>query len=494
MTAAVPTPAETAVTAMLASEYGDGALLTSAMAASAPSSAASPLAAVGTDKFEFDAEFQTKVATHVLRDMEFMRKVGHLIKPEYFEHAGEAAMVNLALRFYAQFGALPSLIAARDWFKQDLAKKIIRADIRDAAVTAFKAIFAASADLANGNYVAERVAEFARHQAMSQAILASVDLLGRKQFDQIEEKIKLAVGVGIHVDSGEYDYFAKIDERTQERSDRKMGLLPETGITTGHLMIDNLLYHRGWGRRELSVILGGPKSGKTTALIHFARAASLAGKNVLYVTLEVAAKIISERLDASISNTLIKELLDHMHDVRGKVKALMPRAGALKIHEFPSGTFTPKMLRHLIERYKSPAMAIDGSVRPAIRFDLVVVDYADIMAPNVRTQDAIENSKSVYLDLRAIAFEENVAMLSATQGNREGARASVLSGLHVADDYNKVRTVDIMISINITDEERSLGEARLYFAASRNQEGGFVIFIKQCLAKMQFIESIIRVE
>jgi replicative DNA helicase len=70
----------------------------------------------------------------------------------------------------------------------------------------------------------------------------------------------------------------------------------------------------------------------------------------------------------------------------------------------------------------------------------------------------------------------------------------VLKGEHVADDYNKVRTVDIMISINVTEEERANGEARLYFAASRNQEGGFTIFIKQELAKMKFIASIVRIE
>jgi replicative DNA helicase len=139
-------------------------------------------------------------------------------------------------------------------------------------------------------------------------------------------------------------------------------------------------------------------------------------------------------------------------------------------------------------------MMPDGSVAPPIQFDIVIVDYADIMAPDFRTQDTIENSKSVYLALRALAAEENVAMLTATQGNREGSKAVVLKGEHVADDYNKVRTVDIMISINVSDEERANGEARLYFAASRNQEGGMTVFIKQDLSRMKFIASIVRIE
>ncbi len=460
--------------------------------------ASSPLASsevtLESDKYEFGPEFQTKVATHAMRNLDFMRKVGHLIKPDYFENIGEAAMVNIALRYFNKYNTTPTAPAAKELFQEDLTAKVIRGDMKQVAIDAFKSVFAPGADLSDGNYMAERVAEFARHQAVSAAILESVDLLQKRQVPKIIEKVKMACEVGINLDGEEYDYYQRIDERSNERKDRLAGKMPPTGITTGLLKMDELLYHKGWGKKELSVIMGGAKSGKTTALINFAKAASLAGKNVLYVTLEVSAKIISERLDASMSDTLIKELMARVNDVSAKIKAMAPRAGALKIHEFPSGTFTPNQLRQLVERYKSPKVLPSGEVRPAIQFDMIVVDYADIMAPNHRTNDAIENSKGVYLDLRAIAHEENVAMLTATQTNREGFKSTVAKAEHVADDFNKVRTVDIMISINVTDEERANGEARLFFAASRNQEGGFTIFIKQELAKMKFIASIVRIE
>ena len=85
-------------------------------------------------------------------------------------------------------------------------------------------------------------------------------------------------------------------------------------------------------------------------------------------------------------------------------------------------------------------------------------------------------------------------MLTATQTNREGYKSAVAKAEHVSEDFNKVRTVDLMISINKTEEEAARGEARLYFAASRNQESGFTIVIKQNLAMMRFIEEVIRVE
>jgi len=450
--------------------------------------------AIGTDTYDFDDEFQSKVAVHAVRNLDFMRKVGHLVRPEYFDNAGEAAMVNIAMRYYEKHGSVPTAVIAKEMLKEDIVSKIVRSDIKPAAVEAFKGVYGAEADLSDGDAIAERVAEFARHQAVQATILESVELLEKRQFDKIEARIKAAVEVGINTDGDEYDYFDKIDERTNKRNDKKMGILPPTGITTGHREIDDLLYHRGWGRKELSVILGGAKSGKTTALINFAKAASLAGYNVLYATCEVSADIISERMDATMSDTEVKKLMDSMHSVASKVKALMPKAGALKIHNYPSGTLTPNQLRGLLQRYKSPKFMPNGTLRPAIKFDLIIVDYADIMAPNHRVNDAIENSKGIYLDLRAIAHEEDAAMLTATQSNREGFKSAVVKAEHVAEDFNKVRTVDIMISINVTDEERATGEARLYFAASRNQEGGFTIFIKQELSKMKFISGIMRVE
>lgn len=86
------------------------------------------------------------------------------------------------------------------------------------------------------------------------------------------------------------------------------------------------------------------------------------------------------------------------------------------------------------------------------------------------------------------------ALLTATQSNREGVKAVVVKAEHVAEDFNKIRTADLVISINATEEERNNGEERLYFAASRNQESGFTVRVKQDMKKMQAIQSVIGVE
>ncbi len=458
--------------------------------ASAPVAASEPT--VEFEKFDFDAEFQTQVVAHATRDNEFMRRVAHLLRPEFFENAGEASLVNVALRHHQKFRCVPSNAEMVEAIKEDIKSKVITKEVAPEVVRARKATLGMA--LGQSEYVESKIVQFAKHQAVSNAILRSVNLLEQGKFTAIEAAIQEAIGIGANEEGDAYDYFERIQERTDTRKEKAAGLRPPQGITTGIPKMDEILYHRGWGRKELATIMGGAKAGKTTALINFARAASLAGHHVLYVTLEVGANIISDRLDASVAGVVMKELESKVNTVQEAIQELQSKSGKLVIHEFASGTCTPNMLRKLIERYKSPGRNRDGSLRPPIKFDLLVVDYADIMAPNYRSQDAIENSKSVYVDLRAIAFEENLAALTATQTNREGYKSAVAKAEHVSEDFNKVRTVDLMISINKTEEEASRGEARLYFAASRNQESGFTIVIKQDLAMMRFVTAVLRVE
>jgi replicative DNA helicase len=199
------------------------------------------------------------------------------------------------------------------------------------------------------------------------------------------------------------------------------------------------------------------------------------------VTLEVSAAIYADRLDANITDTAIKTLKDSPHKVRTEIDRLKARSGLLKIHEYPTGTLKPSKLRRLLENYRARG----------ILFDLVVVDYADLMAPEFRTDSDIANFRSIYVDLRGIAQEYNLALLTATQTNREGAKKVTSSMTDVAEDFNKIRIADIVISINATQEEKDSGEARLFFAASRNTEDGFTLRISQDRSKMKFIKRVL---
>lgn len=443
----------------------------------------------GKITYVFDNDFQDRIVAMMLRDTSFMQRTQGLIDPAYFEDISNAVLASVALRYFAKYkkspGDIKILIMA---LKDEIDAKLIRKDYVSEVTARLKGTAAENPrhvyviDISDREFVVNKVAEFARHQAVQNAILESAELLDTKRdFDTIGRKLRAALDVGAIVGDGGYDYGAEIESRTTARKERAAGVLVPTGITTGYADLDKVLYHRGWGRSEMSVLLGGAKAGKTTALISFAVNAMAARLNVLYVTLEVSADIISQRIDANVADQALMELGSHIMDVNLKVREFMKKAGRLKIHEFPSGSMTVSDLRRLYEGYKAKGET----------FDMVVVDYADLMAPERYTDNAIENSKQVYVHLRGFAQQEKVALLTATQTNRDGYKATVAKAEHVAEDFNKIRIADLVISINRTEEERAVGEARLYFAASRNQAGDFTVRIKQDMDRMKFIVAIL---
>lgn len=430
--------------------------------------------------FSFDAEFQTLLAAYVLRSNDFNSRCEGLLQPKYFSDAIDAGLVSLSMAHFEKYKGVPRNQATiKELIKEALSAKLFRKDQITEIQERLRTM--SSFDIDEPDVMVDKVAEFARHQALSEAILDSVDLIDKRRFEEVEQKIHQASQVGAHEKVQGYDYAGAAEERRQIRHEIKAGARPKTGITTGVRDLDAALFHQGWGRKELSLYMGGPKSGKTTGLIDSARAAAMVGHNVLYVTLEVSAEIIGERLDANIAETDLKDLGMDPDEVCRRVQAATTGVGRLLIHEFPSGTMRPADLDRLINRYEGKGQ----------KFDLVVVDYADLMAPNNRVNDSIENSKSIYVALRATAQRGNLAMLSATQTNREGFTQAVQRMEHVADDINKVRTADIVISINKTEDEKVRGEARLYFAASRNQEDGFTIRVKQALERGKFIARVL---
>lgn len=431
--------------------------------------------------YKFDEEFQSKITALCIRDTMFMQRTEGLVRPEYFESAAEGALVHIANRYFDKYKKIPGDPKVFGMLvKADVINKILKPEMAAAAIRRMMEL--SKHDISDRDYVADQVSTFARHQAVSKAILDSVEHLDMHDFDKISMTLKKALDVGENTDGKLYSYGDMIATRTQERLERAAGKGPVTGVTTGYPEIDKHLYHKGWGKRELSVLMGGAKAGKTTALIDFGISACthIHKYNVLYVTLEVSEKIIGERLDSRLSEIAMFELDKHIHEVSEKVTKIM--AGCrFDIREFPTGSMRVSDLRRLIEREKSNG----------VKYDLICVDYADLMAPERVTDNAMENSKNVYVALRGLAMQEDVAILTATQTNREGSKKMVATMTDVAEDFNKIRIADIVISINKTDEERKLQQCRLFFAAVRNGPSNFSIRIEQDTDRMRFVKAVL---
>lgn len=437
-------------------------------------------------KYEFDENFQRALVVLALRDINFMRRADSLLYPQHFDSNANAVLCKIAKDYYSKYKAPLDGSMLKEVLTDYKKAKILKESDLAEIIPILKEVYTNSTPLPPSEPIIDKLGEFARSSAVTCAIMKSVDLIEKRDWEKIEKSLRDSLSVGAEDDSSTYDYFAEIDKRTKIRENELAGLMPPRGVTTGCLQLDDVLYRKGWGRKELSLIMAPAKGGKSMACIYFAKGACIHGHNVLYVTLEVATDIVSARLDACVTDTEMRELTNKSSEVKRRVEGVksLKNRGLLHIKEYPSGSLKVSNLRRYLESARNKG----------VQYDLICVDYADLMAPEVKSPNQIENFRQIYVDLRALAFEYNCAILTATQTNREGAKAKVAEMTHVAEDFNKIRTADIVISINTTKEERLKGEARLYFVASRNQESGITLKIKQDIPKMQFISGFIGFE
>ncbi|HAH0165615.1 TPA: DNA helicase, partial [Escherichia coli] len=291
--------------------------------------------------------------------------------------------------------------------------------------------------------------------------------------------------IGSNEATGIYDYYTSASERLKAREYEASEEYVPNSITTGLPLLDRLLYQKGWAKREMVLFMGFAKSGKSTAMGEFSINATLAGYNVLYLSLEVHTTILSDRFDARLSETEMSKLVERRDEVHRKLAELgaTKGIGSLWVVERPSGSMSPADLDRMLNSMKANGMVPD----------MVVVDYADLMRASYDLRDDRANIRSIYTDLRALYDKHNVAGITASQTNREGGASEVATMMHAADNIEKVRIADLVITINKTEEEEAKGEARLYFAGSRNQQGGISIRVKQNLEQMRFIERILDV-
>ncbi|NIH77447.1 replicative DNA helicase [Ochrobactrum sp. P20RRXII] len=433
-------------------------------------------------KFEFDEEFQDKIVHTFLTEPKFARQIADVLEPEYFTKESNATLVSLTREYVRTYKSTPDApvmgTLVVDAFKDGRIRKDLLIDVRNAIATAFKT------PVKGAEFIAEKVSTFARDKAVERAIIKSVGLHEKGEYAKIADLMREAINVG-NLDDGEtYDYFAEVENRTQVRKAIATGAITRDGVSSGVSEIDALLYHYGWGRRELSCLMGPSKSGKSALLGTFAKNASLLGYNVLYVSLEVDKTIISDRIDADLSDTIIRDLHVHADDVAAAIKVAQAKAGRFLMRDFGPGTLKVSMLRTMIEK-----LIADG-----VQLDMVVVDYADIMAGEERGASLQDQLRQIYIDLRALAFEFNIAVLTATQTNREGAKQTTARATDVGDDWNKTRTVDVLIGINTTEAERQIGESRLVWLMSRNTASGVSVTIQQERQKMRFLKKVLKVE
>ena len=385
---------------------------------------------------EYNVDLQRLFVEFLAQDKDLFARVNGIIDPLYFDRELRKA-VEFIQEHAAGYSALPTLEQIKATTNIELQ------ELKDV-------------DERHQNWFIDEFETFCKHKALEGAILESADMLEKGQYGPVERKIKEAVQIGLAKHMGT-DYWQDPAERI-ERVRNQRG-----GTSTGWKDIDNKLYG-GFNRGELNIFAAPSGGGKSLFLQNLALNWSIAGLNVVYITLELSEELSSMRLDSMITGMNTRDVFKNKDDVDLKVRMQGKKAGKLQIVQLPNGITINSVSSYLRE----------FEVKNDIKVDGVLIDYLDLMMPaqsKVSPSDLYIKDKFVSEEMRNFAVEHDILFATASQLNRAAVEEVEFDHSHIAGGLSKVQTADNVIGIFTSQAMRERGRYQVQFMKTRSSSG-----------------------
>ena len=297
---------------------------------------------------------------------------------------------------------------------------------------------------------------FTRQKELERAILKSADLLEKGEYDPVEKLIKDAVQISLTKDMGT-DYFE--DPRA-----RLLSIKDNNGqLSTGWPTLDKRLFG-GMNRGELNIFAGGSGSGKSLFMQNIAINWIQQGLNGVFLTLELSEGLCAMRMDSMVANVSTKEVFKDMDTVEMKVKMVGKKSGKLRIKYMPAQSNVNQIRSYLKEL----------QVQTGMKVDFIMVDYLDLVMPvsaKVSPNDLFVKDKYVSEELRNLAREFNILMITASQLNRGAVEEIEFDHSHIAGGLSKINTADNVFGIFTSRAMRERGRYQIQLMKTRSSSG-----------------------
>jgi replicative DNA helicase len=388
------------------------------------------------------------ILKNLIYNEEFTRKVLPFIKPEYFSDQIEKLVFKEVFEFVNKYKNLPTHEALVINFTE--AKTLTEPQVKE-SIELLNDIQQDKNEKVELKWLTEHTEKFCQDKAIYNAIMESVTILddknGKKTKGEIPQLLADALGVSFDSNVG-HDYMQDFDERYdfyhRVESRIKFDLDIFNKITKGGLPI-----------KTLNIALAGTGVGKSLFMCHCAAGALSQGNNVLYITLEMAEEKIAERIDANLLNITMDELYTiPKDDYERKFSALKNKVqGKLIIKEYPTAGASTLHFRALLNE-----LALKKNFRP----DIIFIDYLNICASSRIKPGGNVNSytyiKSIAEELRGLAVEFNLPVVSATQTTRSGYSNSDVDLTDTSESFGLPATADFMFALITNEELENLGQ------------------------------------
>ena len=390
-----------------------------------------------------------RIETTILRNLvfneEFARKTIPFIEPDFFEQRTDKILFEEIVSFITKYDTCATLEALN-----------IEVENRtDLTAEEVKQINDTSKELndspVDNQWLLDITEKWCRDRAIYLALMESIHIAdgedSKKNRDAIPSILSDALAVSFDNNIG-HDYIQNSDDRYEyyHRTEDKIPF---------DLEYFNKITKGGLPNKTLNIALAGTGVGKSLFMCHFASSVLLQGRNVLYITMEMAEEKIAERIDANLLNTAIQNLSELPKPMFDKKVAKIAKKtqGQLIIKEYPTAAAHSGHFKALLNE-----LALKKSFKP----DIIFVDYLNICASSRYRAGSNVNSysyiKAIAEELRGLAVEANVPIVSATQTTRSGFASSDVDLTDTSESFGLPATADLMFALISTEELEGLGQ------------------------------------
>jgi replicative DNA helicase len=390
----------------------------------------------------------------------YTRKVMPFLDPNYFTDRTDRVIFEEFLKFFTEYNVAPS----KDVLKIEVSN---RSDVTEDQVKRVNDILdSVNVETTNLDWITNTTEKFCKEKAVYNAIINSIRIIDGKDKNHTQDAIPdllskaLAVTFDSHVG---HDYLDDADARYDfyHRVEEKVPF---------NLEMLNKITNGGLSKKTLNIILAGTGVGKSLAMCHFAAANLMMGKNVLYITMEMAEERIAERIDANLLELTMDSLKmvekrvfnSRIDKVRGKTQ------GKLIVKEYPTASAHSGHFRALIEELKMKRTFVP---------DIIYIDYLNICSSQRMKMGGSVNSytyiKAIAEELRGLAGEYKVPLVSATQTTRGGFANSDPGLEDTSESFGLPATADLMLALIATEELDQMNQIMVKQLKNRYSDPNF---------------------
>jgi len=422
---------------------------------------------------------ENKILSNLIFVEDYMRKVIPFIKDVYFDNISEKTIFQEILEFVNEYDGLPSksVLTIEVENRKDLSE-----DMFKECVTIIDSF---SEEKVDETWLVNSTEKWCKERAVYLALMESVKIADgkdeKKNRDAIPGILSEALSVSFDDHIG-HDYFGDAQSRYEfyhlKEDKIKFDLDMFNKITKG-----------GLPRKTLNIALAGTGVGKSLFMCHQAASCLMEGKNVLYITLEMAEERIAERIDANLFNVDIKSIIElpkPMYDTKVE-KIIKKTHGQLIIKEYPTASAHAGHFRALLNE-----LHLKKSFTP----DIIFIDYLNICSSS-RYKGTIVNSytfvKAIAEELRGLAVEANLPIVSATQTTRSGFGSTDVDITDTSESFGLPATADFMFALISTEELEGLNQIMVKQLKNRYNDPTmfkrFVVGIDRSKMKLYNVED-----